>query len=71
MTWEVKWNKLQTKAILIGELFQIEEKVSGKRNQSAPSMKEADGTALIDKDDVKERWTGHFQELLNRPQPIM
>ena len=43
------------------------QQLSGKFPADAPPVKGEDGTLLDDREQVKARWAGYFQDLLNRP----
>ena len=45
------------------------KQLSGKFPADAPPVKGEDGTPLDDREQVKARWAGYFQDLLNCPPP--
>ena len=50
-------------------VFQLVKKMTGKTTPKPMSVKSKEGKILTDKEEVKERWRVHFQDLLNRPAP--
>ena len=48
-------------------MISLVKQLSGKFPADAPPVK--DGTPLDDREQVKARWAGYFQDLLNRPPP--
>ena len=51
------------------QLYQLVNELSGKFSADASPVKEEDGTPLDDREQVKARWAGYFQDFLNRPPP--
>ena len=48
------------------QLYQLAKQLSGKFSADAPPVKGEDGSPLDDREQVKARWAGYFQDLLNR-----
>ena len=51
------------------ELYNIAQKLPGKRIPHEKPLKHKNGTVLTTSEDQKIRWKEHFEELLNRPAP--
>jgi len=52
------------------KVFQVVRKMGGRNTPQPMSVKGKDGTVLTEKEEVKARWKEHFEELLNRPDPV-
>jgi exonuclease III len=52
------------------KVYQLVKKMAGKRTPQPMAMKDKGGNILTEKEEVMCRWREHFQELLNRPDPV-
>ena len=50
-------------------VYQIAKKISGTVRTGSGPVKAKDGTLLSKGKDKLARWTEHFKEVLNRPEP--
>ena len=51
------------------ELYRITKQLSGKMNSRDAPVKDKKGAVLKTEDSQLKRWTEHFKEVLNRPEP--
>ena len=51
------------------ELYRITRDLSGKFQGECDAMKDKDGKRITIEDKQLQRWTEHFREVLNRPDP--
>ena len=51
------------------ELYRITKQMSGKMTNSDAPVKNKQGVVLTTEDSQLKRWTEHFKEVLNRPEP--
>ena len=54
-----------------GNLYKITKVICGK-NRPSPNLpiKDKQGKLITSENEMEERWTEHFKEILNRPPPI-
>ena len=52
------------------KVYQLVKKMAGKRTPQPMAVKDKGGNILTENEEVMHRWQEHFQELLNRPEPM-
>ena len=55
----------------MGDVFQITKKLCGKKSNINIPVRNKQGTLLTSEKEQEERWTEHFKEVLNRPDPVV
>ena len=56
---------------MIRRHYRIVSELTGARSNSNVPIKSKDGKVLLTNDDQMKRWTEHFHEVLNQPEPTM
>ena len=54
----------------IKDLYAITRKLYGKFSKPERPVKDKEGKQIVNKEEQKQRWVEHFEEVLNRPAPI-
>ena len=54
----------------MGDLYQITRKMCEKRRNTNMPVRDKHGKLITSEQQIQERWNEHFEEVLNRPEPI-
>lgn len=51
-------------------VYKITQQICGKKQRNSIPVKDKQGKLLMSEQEQDQRWTKHFSEVLNRPDPV-